>query len=67
MGHGDDQHQLGGTVQWVCTACGERATVEPTPLIDGSYGSARCISSICKREKRIFHKEVNRDDRPVHL
>ena len=31
--------------------------MEPVPLLDGAYGTARCLSPECKREKRIFRKE----------
>ncbi len=46
---------------WICTKCGESAAVEPTRLLDGSYGTARCPSATCKRERRIFHQEIRRD------
>jgi hypothetical protein len=43
---------------WVCTLCGERtAGGVPTPLLDGTYGSARCQSPTCNRKKRVFHLE----------
>jgi hypothetical protein len=29
-------------------------------MLDGTYGTATCLSTTCKRKKRIFHKEVNR-------
>jgi hypothetical protein len=54
-------------VIWICTACGEPAVVEPRPLLNHTYGTARCLSSACKRQRRIFHREVNSDDNQKRL
>lgn len=51
---------------WVCTRCSERTAVgQPMVLLDGTYGSARCSSRVCKRAKRVFHLEVIDADRPT--
>lgn len=48
---------------WVCTKCGSISTEPEVKLLDGTYGTQRCGSKECKRAKRIFHKEVKRDER----
>ena len=42
---------------WDCLYCGTPATVEVEPMLDGTYGSARCMSEVCGRAKRVFHLE----------
>jgi hypothetical protein len=48
-------------VIWICTACGEPAVVEPRPLLNHTYGTARCLSTTCKRQRRIFHRETTKE------
>ena len=44
--------------KWVCTKCGEPSWGNPDILLlDNSYGSMRCHSTVCKNQKRVFHLE----------
>jgi hypothetical protein len=54
--------------RWLCTACGEPGGEPASKLLGGGvYGSQRCISESCKGKKRVFQKEVNHDDRQLHV
>lgn len=48
--------------RWVCTKCDTVGNEPEMLLLDNTYGSGRCLSTTCKREKRIFHLEVPKDD-----
>jgi hypothetical protein len=50
--------------RWSCTTCGVLAGEPATRLLDRTYGTQYCLD--CK-SKRIFHLEIDSDDRPVHL
>lgn len=50
---------------WLCTHCWEQGPEPQVKLLDGDrYGSQRCSSLVCKREKRIFKKETPRATAP---
>lgn len=49
---------------WKCLKCGSPSIIEVEPMLDGTYGSARCMSDICGREKRVFHLEEQPDGYP---
>jgi hypothetical protein len=62
MEHERDPRQTSRAL-WRCTECGEAGGTIPEPGLDPAYGTARCLSSVCKGRRRIF-KEVNRDISP---
>lgn len=46
---------------WFCLTCRQPGPEPAMRLLDGNYGSERCHSSLCKHQKRIFHKEATED------